>query len=98
MVDTGPDIYARMGVRAVINAQGNRTLLGGSATVPEVTEVMQTVNNTYVAMRELLERSGEYIADMLGVEAAYVTSGASAALALSAAACMTIDHDPSTES
>ena len=93
MVDTGPDIYARMGVRAVINAQGNRTLLGGSATVPEVTEVMQTVNNTYVAMRELLERSGEYIADMLGVEAAYVTSGASAALALSAAACMT-GRDP----
>ena len=73
----------------MINAQGNRTVLGGSATVPEVTEAMAAVNDTYIEMAELLARSGEYIADLLGVEAAYVTSGCSAALAFSAAACMT---------
>ena len=89
MAATGADIYAKMGARAVINAQGNRTVLGGSATVPEVTEAMSAVNDTYIEMAELLARSGEYIADLLDVEAAYVTSGCSAALAFSAAACMT---------
>ncbi len=89
MAATGADIYAKMGARAVINAQGNRTVLGGSATVPEVTEAMAAVNDTYIEMAELLARSGEYIADLLDVEAAYVTSGCSAALAFSAAACMT---------
>lgn len=89
MTVAGADIYAKIGARAVINAQGNRTVLGGSATVPEVTEAMAAVNDTYIEMAELLARSGEYIADLLGVEAAYVTSGCSAALAFSAAACMT---------
>ncbi len=89
MTTTGADIYAKLGARAVINAQGNRTVLGGSATVPEVTAAMAAVNDTYIEMSELLARSGEYIADLLGVEAAYVTSGCSAALAFSAAACMT---------
>ena len=89
MTKTGADIYARIGARAVINAQGNRTVLGGSATVPEVAAAMAAANDTYVEMSELLARSGEYIADLLGVEAAYVTSGCSAALAFSAAACMT---------
>ena len=89
MIISGADIYAKLGARAVINAQGNRTVLGGSATVPEVTAAMAAANDTYVEMSELLARSGEYIADLLGVEAAYVTSGCSAALAFSAAACMT---------
>ncbi len=89
MTKTGADIYSKLGARAVINAQGNRTVLGGSATVPEVTAAMAAVNDTYIEMSELLARSGEYIADLLGVEAAYVTSGCSAALAFSAAACMT---------
>ena len=75
MTTTGADIYAKIGARAVINAQGNRTVLGGSATVPEVTAAMAAVNDIYIEMAELLARSGEYIADLLGVEAAYVTSG-----------------------
>ncbi len=89
MTKTGAEIYAQLGARAVINAQGNRTVLGGSATVPEVTAAMAAVNDTYIEMSELLARAGEHIADLLGVEAAYVTSGCSAALAFSAAACMT---------
>ena len=44
-------------------------------------------------MRELLAKSGDHIADRLGVEAAYVTSGGAAAQALSVAACMAGD-DP----
>ena len=85
----GTSVYSRLGVRPIINAQGNRTVLGGSATTPAVAAAMEEANHTYVEMRELLEKSGEFIAEMLGAEAAYVTSGCAAALALSTAACMT---------
>ena len=49
---------------------------------------MEEANRSQVEMLELLSRSGDFIADLLGVEAAYVTSGAAAAQALSVAACM----------
>jgi L-seryl-tRNA(Ser) seleniumtransferase len=87
------EVYRRLGVRPVINAQGNRTVLGGSTPGPEVKAAMDQADGSYVKMQDLLDRSGEAIADLLDVEAAYVTSGCSAALALSAAACMTGD-DP----
>ena len=80
-----------LGVRVVINAQGNRTVLGGSSPWGEVRTAMDTANRHYVEMEELLEKSGRYIARYLGTEGAYVTSGAGAALALSAAACMAGD-------
>jgi len=50
---------------------------------------MESANRYYVEMAELLEKSGRIIAGLLGSEAAYVTSGAAAALALGTAACMT---------
>lgn len=87
------EVYRRLGVRPVINAQGNRTVLGGSSPGPEVKAAMDHADGSYVKMQDLLDRSGEYIADLLDVEGAYVTSGCAAALALSAAACMTGD-DP----
>ena len=43
----------------------------------------------YVQIEQLLQRSGDYIADLLGVEAAYPTPGCFAAMSLSAAACIT---------
>jgi len=49
---------------------------------------MEEANHASVEMRELLQKSGEFIADLLGVEAALVTSGGAAAQALSIAACM----------
>ena len=61
----GTDVYTRLGVRPVINAQGNRTDLGGSATGPIVTRAMEEANHTYVEMRELLEKSGEFVVDEL---------------------------------
>ncbi len=83
------EVYRRLGVRPVINAQGNRTVLGGSTPGPEVKAAMDHADRSYVKMQDLLDRSGEAIAEMLEVEAAYVTSGCAAALALSTAACMT---------
>ena len=87
--ESGRRVYEELGVRPVINATGgHRTLLGGSILSPEVNQAMQEANRYYVDMVELLEKSGEVIAELLGAEAAYVTPGCCAALALGAAACM----------
>ena len=82
-------VYQELGVRRVINAQGNRTLLGGSAIAQEIQNAMGYANEHYVEMKELLQKSGEYVAQMLGVEAAYITSGCAAALTLGTAGFMT---------
>ena len=82
------DVYEELGVRPVINARGNATILGGSILGREVLDAMEDANRHYVEMQELLERSGEYIARTLGAEAAYVTPGCAAAIALSVAAAM----------
>ena len=82
-------VYRKLGVRPVINAGGNTTMWGGSTPSAAVRQAMDETNGSYVEMRELLELSGRYIAEVLGVEDAYVTPGCAAALVLSAAACIT---------
>ena len=80
--------YKNLGVRPVINAGGNTTLWGGSTSSIKVRQAMEESSDNYVEMDELMQNSGHYIATMLGVENAYVTSGCAAAMILSAAACM----------
>jgi len=55
---------------------------------PEVREAMDKAGSSFVDMGELIEKSGDHIAKILGVEAAYVTSGAAAAITLSTVACI----------
>ena len=81
-------VYEQLGITPVINARGNNTVLGGSTPSGRVRSAMQESERYYVDMQQLLERSGEVIAKLLGAEAAYVTPGAAAALALGTAACM----------
>jgi D-glucosaminate-6-phosphate ammonia-lyase len=76
----------------VINASGIYTDLGGSCLSPSVWEAATEANKRWATMPELLERSGQAIASMLGVEAARVIPGASAGLALAVGACLT-GHD-----
>jgi L-seryl-tRNA(Ser) seleniumtransferase len=83
------DVYEALGVRRVLNACGNMTLLGGSRLSPRVLRAMAAANEAFVDMEELLDRSGRVIAARLGAEAAVVTSGCFAGLALGAAALMT---------
>ena len=54
----------------------------------EIQNAMEYANEHYVEMKELLQKSGEYVAQMLGVEAAYITSGCAAALTLGTAGFM----------
>ena len=85
----GSEVYRSLGVRPLINAGGTQTLWGGSTLSSEVMGAMVDANSNYVEMEELLDKAGEYTAKLMGVEAAYITSGCFAALALSTAACMT---------
>jgi L-seryl-tRNA(Ser) seleniumtransferase len=85
---TVTSIFEEIGVVPVINAMGHQTVLGGSQLSPRVRAAMEEANRYYLDMRDLLERSGEIIAKLLDAEAAYVTSGCAAALALGTAACI----------
>ena len=90
--DEAQRLYEALGARPVINAAGAFTLLGGSGLSPTVRAAMDVANYRYADMQSLLQSSGRVIADMLGAEAAYVTAGAAAALALSVGACLTLHH------
>lgn len=83
------DIYDKLGIKKLINAEGTLTRLGGSVMDPVVMEEMVEASKYFVDLKELLEKSGEYVANLLGVEASYITSGAAAGLTLSTAACIT---------
>ena len=83
------NIYEELGVRPVINAYGNRTLIGGGTPAPSVRALMDESEEYYVDMGELMDAAGDRIAEMLGVEAALVTNGGAAALTVAAAGCMT---------
>ena len=51
---SGGDVYAKLGVRHVINAVGNQTNLDGSSPSDVVRDSMEDANGNYVEMRELL--------------------------------------------
>ena len=94
MIDTHwGEIYKELGAVPVINATGSVTMLGGSTPFPEVKEAMDRANGAYVPLMDLEESAGLVIASMVGVPAAYVTSGAGSALTLATAACMAGDDD-----
>ncbi|MFH1487232.1 MAG: hypothetical protein ABIH46_14265, partial [Chloroflexota bacterium] len=82
-------IYRGLGVTPVINAAGNLTRLGGSILAPSVLKTMEEANEAYVDMDELFVATGKVIAELLETEAAFVTSGCAAAMALGTAACIT---------
>jgi len=81
-------VLDQLGVKSVINARGNNTVLGGSTPSAVVHRAMLDAERYYVDMQDLLARAGQAIAQMLECEAAYVTPGAAAALALGTAACV----------
>ncbi|MDP6422879.1 MAG: aminotransferase class V-fold PLP-dependent enzyme [SAR202 cluster bacterium] len=90
-------IFEELNVRPVLNAQGNRTLLGGGTPSETVRTLMDDSEEFYVNLGELMDSVGHRIADMLGVEAALVTSGCSAALAVGAAAIISGDNQDNIE-
>lgn len=85
---TGPEVYTRIGVRPFINLTGTLTINGGALELPEVREAVHQAAGYAVDLDELMEKVGARIADLMGCEAAIVTSGAAAALTHATAACV----------
>jgi len=82
-------VLDRLGVVRCINAAGTLTRLGGRPMAPEVAAAMAEAATVSLDIADLQQVAGERIAALLGAEAAMVTTGASAALTLAAAACLT---------
>ncbi len=82
-------VFDRLGTPSVVNGKGVYTDLGGAYLSPSVWEAMTEANRHCVEMVPLLESSGRRIAELVGLESAWVVPGASAAIALSTAACLT---------
>jgi len=80
--------YQDLGIKKVINAAGTYTKYSGSLMSEEVLEAMKASSNQFVDIDELLKKSGKYIADLIGVEAALVTAGAATGLVLATATCV----------
>ena len=82
------DVYARIGVRPIINARGMNTMASGSLMPKPVLDAMTEAAGAFVDMGELNARAGAHIARLVGVEGAHVTSGSAGGLLLAAAACI----------
>lgn len=88
--DQSGGIYERViGMKPVINASGPVTTLGGTLLSRQVTDAMADASRSFVDLIDLYDRAGARLAEITKSEAAMVTSGASAAMTLAAAACLT---------
>ncbi len=84
-----PEVYKKLGVKPVINAQSWVTSLGGSLMRPEVLRAMDEAAGAFVDMQHLNRAAGEVVARACGADMGLVTAGCAAAEVLMAASCMT---------
>lgn len=87
------DLHQKYHLQNVINASGRMTILGVSTPQPSVTKTVSYGLNHFFVMKNLVDETGRYIADLLGVENAVVVSSASAGIA-QAVAGVIIKDDP----
>ncbi|MFU8868936.1 aminotransferase class V-fold PLP-dependent enzyme [Natronococcus sp.] len=84
-------IYDDLGVPTVVNATGTKTRISGSLMREEAADAMRDASRSFVRISDLQQRASELVAEATGADAGYVTSGASAALSMAAAACLAGD-------
>jgi D-glucosaminate-6-phosphate ammonia-lyase len=82
-------IYASIGVPTLLNARGTVTIVGASRVLPEVQRAMEAAAREYVHFEDLMDGVGRRLAALTGTGWGIVTSGASAALTVAAAGCIT---------
>ena len=86
-------ILESLGVTPIINAGGPVTRFSGTRPRPEAMQAMVAMADPFVELNEFIIAAGKRIADLVGVPAATVTSGASGGLVLQTAAAMARDND-----
>lgn len=82
------DVIARIGARRIVNAAGALTRLGGAVMSPAVADAMAQAAQCSASILELQAAASRRLAEVTGAEAGLVTTGASAALTLAAAAVL----------
>ncbi|CAG7652456.1 DgaE family pyridoxal phosphate-dependent ammonia lyase [Paenibacillus allorhizosphaerae] len=82
-------LNAKYGLKRVINASGRMSILGVSAPTDTVMEAMKQGGQQYVEIADLVDKAGDYVARILGSEAAVIVNSASSGIALSVAAVVT---------
>lgn len=86
-------VYEQYGLKPVINASGRMTILGVSTPGAAVVDAVNDGLSHYFEMKDLVDKTGAYIAGLLGCEDALVVSCASAGIAQSVAAVIVRDDD-----
>ena len=88
--DLRDNVYTRLlGVRPHVGAHEHLSSMGGSRMPAEVMEAMTEANRYFVDMAELHDAAGRRIAEIMGAEAALVSSGAFATMLVGAAGVLT---------
>lgn len=82
------DYHKELGVKPFINAISSYSSLGGEEMWPEVIEAMDYAVQNKADMEDLHDAVGKRIAELVGSEYACVTAGATSAIILSVAGCM----------
>ncbi|UOQ84330.1 DgaE family pyridoxal phosphate-dependent ammonia lyase [Gracilibacillus salinarum] len=93
----GSTLNARYGLKRVINASGRMSILGVSAPTDTVMDAMKQGGQNYVEIADLVDKSGDYVARLLGSEAAVIVNSASSGIALSVAALVTQGNQRKSE-
>jgi len=87
------DYFKELGVRTFINAAGTYTALTGCLMPEEVVGAIEYASREYVRLDDLQDACGRRIAELIGCEAATVTSGAASAITLGTAGVLS-GNDP----
>ncbi|PHS86113.1 L-seryl-tRNA selenium transferase [Aeromonas dhakensis] len=88
-----PSVYEKYQLKPVINASGRMTILGVSTPEQEVVDAVNFGLGHYFEVKDLIDKTGAYLAGLLDVEDAVVVSCASAGIAQSVAAVI-VRGDP----
>ncbi len=83
------DYFGELGVESFINALAPYSTLGGNQMWPEVIDAMDYGMGHRARMKDLHDAVGRRIASLIGCEAAMVSAGATSAITLGTAACLT---------
>jgi uncharacterized pyridoxal phosphate-dependent enzyme len=88
--EEGEDYYDKLGVTKIINAAGTYTILTASTMPPSVQAAVARAAKHPVRLLDLQKAAGAYLAQKLKCDAALVTAGASSALTIGTAGCVSV--------
>ena len=78
--------YQKLNLKHVINASGKMTILGVSKTSSAGIEAQQFGDEHFFEISDLVKKSGQYLAKLIGAEDAVIVNSASSGIVLSIAA------------